>query len=126
MTAPKLRDVTEYTVALWYLRYGSPDCDLCETEWEAASMAISLQDSGEASVSGVQFADGRLVAIRDWRLYHDVARRRHAEEKAEREEQASRPPVPVREALDPFERRPVRIEASEPAWLGLRPDGRRS
>jgi hypothetical protein len=118
--------VSEYTVALWYMRYGSPDYDLCETEQEAAAMAVYMVDDGRASVSGVQFADGRLVPIRDWQAYHDEARRRHAAEKAERDECASRPPAPSREALDPFERRRVKIEASEPAWLGLRPAGRQA
>ena len=109
---------TEFPVALWWVHYNSPDYELYETEQEAADYGTYLEDDGQGAVLGVQFADGRTIARRDWAAYRE-AKQRHRDEFARRAaERESAPPVPVRDAKDPFEGLPVKIEEGEPSWLG--------
>lgn len=86
--------MTEYTVALWYYRYSSPDYDLFETETEAADFGTFLEDRGEGSVTGAQFADGRVVKCGKWDAYREAQRRRRDEYERASAERESAPPVP--------------------------------
>lgn len=106
------------SVALWYSRYHSPDYELCDSEEEAARLGVGMEDSGGASVLGVQFADGSTIERDNWPAF------RAAQEwfwKAQRESQEAsdaQPPVPRREVLDPFCGHALKIRASDPQWLG--------
>lgn len=108
----------EYAVAVWLMHYGAPDYELHETEQGAASYAASVEGQGAGSVLGAQFSDGRLVPVKHWKAYHAEGRRRREAEERQRAEYAARPPTPTREIRDPFEHRPLQVEADEPAWLG--------
>ena len=60
---------TTYRVAVWIMRYGSPDYELCETEEAAASFAAYAMDDGQCAVLGAQFPDGHAVRREDWDAY---------------------------------------------------------
>lgn len=108
----------EYVVAVWLMRYGSPDYELHESEEDAASYAASVTDQGAGAVLGAQFADGRLIPVKHWKAYHTEGRRRREAEGRQRAEYAVQPPRPTRGIRDPFEHRQLEVEADEPAWLG--------
>ena len=107
-----------YAMALWWMRYNSPDYELYETEREAADFGSYLEDEGDGVVLGVQFADGRTIARAGWREYREARARRRDEDARRRAQEATRAPVPMREARDPFTGTAVKIEVSEPSWLG--------
>ena len=105
-------------VAVWYMQYGSPDYELCETEEAAASFAAYAMDDGQCAVLGAQFPDGHAVRREDWDAYAAAwTRKIEAETRADDARQARTPP-PTRKTRDPFEHRQVEIKVSEPAWLG--------
>jgi hypothetical protein len=106
----------EDSVAVWFLRYNRPDYDLMDDEDSAARLAVAIEEEGNGSILGVQFADGRTHKADQWRALHD-ARRRSQEFWKER--QANPPaPRPTRKARDPFMGKDLDIEISEPGWLG--------
>ena len=106
------------SVALWYFRYGAPDYDLFDDEDAAADAAVSGEDYGQFSVSGVQFADGRLVRKEDWDAYKQAEQQRDADYQRRRAEAEVAPPVPQREIRDPFSGKTLETDADEPSWLG--------
>lgn len=110
------------TVALWTMRYFSPEYELFETEDEAARMAVAWSERGECSVAGVQYDDGRYVDRADWAAFYQAGRdseRQYQEDKA-RWDALQKPPK--RTISTPFEPRGHRltleVDADEPAWLG--------
>jgi hypothetical protein len=107
------------SVALWYVRYHSPGYVLCDSEEEAAELGVGMEDSGGASVLGVQFSDGRTVERDSWPAFAAAQERSWQAEREARDK--PRPAVQEREALDPFGGRMLRIRASEPSWLGRQP-----
>lgn len=112
-------------VALWYLRYGQPDYDLCDTEEEAARYGAYMAEDGGGSVLGAQFPDGRVIARDDWAAYALAVRQQEEEWRQQAAERRAAPPPVMRDARDPFEGKPLQIEVSEPAWLGAPATARR-
>lgn len=105
--------------AVWYWHYGSPDYELCASEEEAASFAVGLEDSGNGSVKGVQFEDGRFVERDAWGAYE--ARERQQDELAKRmvREAAAQPKPATRQVGLPFDpSRKIHVLADAPPWLG--------
>ena len=105
-------------VALWWVRYSEPDYEICGTEREAAERAWGIQDSGEASVLGIQYPDGRLTEADDWLLLEQVTAEFNADITRAAAEAATRPPKPKRLVRDPFGNRPFYTDPGEPEWLG--------
>lgn len=104
--------------ALWYMRYFQVYYDLCESEEEAATNAVAMQDAGSGSVLGVQFPDGRTVKREDWTAFDDAQTSwdQHWDEVTERTRNA--PKVPTRAIRDPFEGKDLTTPIDAPAWLG--------
>lgn len=107
-----------YTCAVWYMRYFRPEYELCADEKEAAEYAVAVFDGGSGSILGVQFADGRTIPVNDWNFFDETMKRLDAENEARIAAQKAVVPPPAREALDPFNGEPLKIELDEPAWLG--------
>jgi hypothetical protein len=105
-------------VALWLMRYHSPDYLLCDDEAEAASTALAIEDQGSGVPLGVQFPDGSTIKVDEWPVYAAAKQRQREAERQERANWQAAPRPPMREARDPFRGQPVRIELEEPAWLG--------
>lgn len=100
--------------AVWFMRYGSADYELCDDETEAASYAYHLAESGDGALLGVQFADGRTIAADHWE-----APGRYAEEVKRAEAQRPTPPPPaMRKVRDPFSKQLTEVLARDPSWLG--------
>ena len=116
------------TVALWYYRYGRPAYSLYETEAEAARGAIYLEDSESGAVTGVQFADGRLLSNTSgkWQVtcewWPEADRQEKLIEVQQREyasQRAAEPKRPTRQIKYPFDDGvTLRVDADEPGWLG--------
>ncbi len=106
------------TCALWYMRHGGLDYEICDTEAEAIRAAFGMLETGEAAPSGVQFPDGRVVRRRDWVALLDY---RDAVYAAEHAALAARP-APVkpakRDVRSPFGDTIVTVDVGEPEWLG--------
>lgn len=88
--------------AVWYMRYGGAAYELCDDEQSAVQFAYALADQEEGAVSGVQFADGRLVERDDWQALSDYEDERY---RAWRDSVANAPVVSTpstRRAFDPF------------------------
>jgi hypothetical protein len=106
--------------ALWYWRHYAPSFDLCDDEQEAARRALHLEDDGQGAPVGVQFRDGRTVALADWPAYRAARDRRDAEhEERAKEAVAALKGRRTRQVVDPFEGTPLTIDADEPEWLGM-------
>lgn len=106
------------SVAIWYMRHFSPGYRLYDNESEAATAASYMDDGGQASVSGVQFSDGRVIDRDAWAAYREAVQEKCDAELRQLERQAAAPPVPKRKILDPFGGRELEIETAEPGWLG--------
>lgn len=102
--------------ALWYVRYHQPDYMLCDDEEDAAGIGAAMMDDGGASVLGVQFPDGRTIALENWAAYAEAERRR---DEAFARARATNEKPPMRKIQDPFTKRDLEVEVSEPGWLGL-------
>jgi len=110
-----------YTCAVWYYRYHSPRYELFETEQDAAEDAYYMTETGECSVSGVQFADGRTVSVKEWQAYADVVAAAEAEREASARAAEAPTPQPVKPArvvTDPFGGIALDIRDGDPDWLG--------
>lgn len=110
--------MTNEQCAVWYMHYGSARVVLFANEREAAGFAYELADSGSGAVTGVQFADGRLVKRDDWQAlddYEDEVLRSASARAAN-----APPPPPTRKVRDPFDGQSVSVDADDPAWLGVR------
>ena len=115
-------------MALWYWQYGSLTYSLHADEEAAAWSALGLDESGEAAVAGVQFADGRVIerplgvvglGTDWWPAYKAVEDRRYEEFCKRQREYEQRPPRPTRQIRDPFGLdQTVTVDANEPEWLG--------
>lgn len=101
-------------VALWYRRYRQADYMLCRDEEDAAGIGAAMEDNGGAYVTGVQFADGRVIERDNWAAF-TAAKDRLIEANAE-----PLPPRAVRTIRDPFRDDLVEIDTGEPLWLGKR------
>lgn len=108
--------MTNKQCAVWYMRYGSVGYELCDDEREAAGFAYELEDSGNGSVTGVQFADGRVVKRDDWQALasYEEELERSASERAAN----APPPPPTRNIRDPFYGQSVSADVDDPDWLG--------
>jgi hypothetical protein len=106
------------TVAVWYVHLGRGDYyQLYASEQDAAAAAAGIDLYTDDAVVGAQFADGRLVDVNEWPAYKAAYAALRAREAERRANQPALPPT--REALAPFCRRTIRIELTEPGWLGL-------
>jgi hypothetical protein len=94
---------------------------LCDTEAEAASLAVSLEDGEECVIMGVQYDDGRVIAREAWPVFLAEIDRREAERKARAA--AYVPPAGPRHVprviRDPFEHFTLEVHRDTPAWLGV-------
>ena len=104
-------------VALWYWRYHSIDYSMEDSEEKATGIAAAMTDGGGASVAGIQFPDGRLIARDEWPAYAAAVQRRE-DAWAQRAEEK---PRPQRKITAPFGGGTMEIDADEPAWLGIVP-----
>ncbi|HEY9371467.1 hypothetical protein [Streptomyces sp.] len=111
------------TCALWWWHRGNAGFSLYDTEEDAAQDALYMEDSGEAAVVGVQFADGRIIKADDWPALA-VARVEYERRWQERSKVlAAKPPPIMRTITEPFGGATVKAEAGEiPDWLGGRPE----
>lgn len=113
--------VTSSAAAVWYSVYGSVQVAVYETEEEAASFALDIEEEGSGSVSGVQFPDGRFVDWDAWVTVHRLSEERSEVSHREFAEMASRPRPATRQVQPPFDTRrgrPVEVPADAPTWLG--------
>jgi len=104
----------EPQVAAWRLHLGVADYDLEDDEAAAAHTAALAAVYSDDTVLGAQFADGRIIPAEQWDAYQQeltAVRERRAE-------RSTAPPLPTRDIRDPFTRRYMRIEETEPAWVG--------
>jgi hypothetical protein len=101
--------------AVWYMRYGASSYELCDDEAEAVSYAYGLESAEEGYVSGLQFADGRLIKRDDWQALDDYEKERLAAMRAAVPLSA---PKPTRSIRDPFDGQTVDADVDEPSWLG--------
>jgi len=109
-------DEASTPVALWYWRHHTPDFDLFGSEDEAARAGFHMEQDGHATVTGVQFPDGRTIARGEWAAWTAAAEQI---ERAEREEDERRKSQPVRKVRAPFSGGCViEIDAGEPPWIG--------
>lgn len=111
--------MSEYECAVWFWRYQVPDYDLFETEQEAAEFAVGMEDNCNGAASGVQFRDGRLIKRDDWVALRTAEADRNALYIAQAEARANATPPPTRVARDPFSGTEIKVELSEPDWVGL-------
>lgn len=111
----------EQQCALWYWRHNVIEYEVYDSEAEAASAAVGMEDYGNGVPIGVQFPDGRTIRQDDWVAYRDAVAKARADEEARSARQKDAPPIPTRQVKDPFEGRPVTVEADEPEWLGVSP-----
>jgi hypothetical protein len=85
-----------------------------DDEEEAAGIAAAMEDEGGASIAGVQFPDGTVIAAEDWAALAEARERRW-------QAWVNRPgeePRPKRKITAPFGGGQIEIDASEPSWLG--------
>jgi hypothetical protein len=101
--------------AVWYMRYGASSYEMCEDEPQAVHYAYALESAEEGYVSGVQFADGRLIKRDDWQALDDFEKERYA---AMRSVAPLPAPKPTRSIRDPFAEQTVDADVDEPDWLG--------
>jgi hypothetical protein len=116
-----MSDGDENSAALWIMRYDRPDYDLYDSEAEAATMAVYHEDvilHENGIPLGVQFDDGRVLRMEDWPRFA-AERRDRAIERAAKAAVPEPAPRPVRAIRDPFEGKPLEVDAAEPAWLGM-------
>lgn len=113
-------DPADTRCALWYDRHMATYYIRCDTEQQAASMAYEMEDSGDASIAGVQFPDGRTIARDDWTAYQQYVDRKVAEDAAAREVRRSTPqPEPIRRVKCPFGDGIVSVwDADDAEWVG--------
>lgn len=106
-------------VALWFWRYYTPDFDLFDSEEEAAVAGVYMEDSGNASVAGIQFPDGRTIARNEWPAWSTATDQMLQAEREANAKRATEPPRPTRKVRAPFsDGRVIEIDASEPPWVG--------
>lgn len=105
-------------VALWYWRHYQIDYDLFDSEEEAASVGVYMQDDGGCSVAGAQFADGRIIAVGQWPAWASAWERLLQAERQMQERRISALPRPARKVKAPFSGQVIEVDASEPAWIG--------
>lgn len=101
--------------AVWFMRHGSPDYELCDNEHDAAGFVYYMAESGSGVLSGIQFADGRIIKADDW-----DGPERYAEELDR--DKAARPPSPppeTRTVHDPFSRQDAEVFTKDPSWVGI-------
>lgn len=108
---------TDERVAVWMDHWHSPHVQVCDSEEKAADFAALVDDNGESTVVGVQFADGRTVPVEQWTAFREAQERRRAAWKARVEAEATNPP-PVRVVVAPFGLGSVELDPDEPDWLG--------
>lgn len=106
-------------VAVWMDHWHSPQVEVCDSEEKAANFAVGVEDNGELTVVGIQFADGRTVPVEQWAAFREARERRRALWKAHVEAEAANPPR-VREVVAPFGLGTVEVDPDEPDWLGVR------
>jgi hypothetical protein len=116
----------EPSVALWYWRRLGMYYSLFDDEDTAARVGNAMEDDDGAAVAGVQFPDGRLVEREAWEALAAASRRAEEAYEAQREAEKSRPQRPKRKIRAPFDGGYIRVEAGEPAWLGLPGEGARA
>lgn len=95
--------------ALWFMRWGNPEVEICRDENEAVVIAMELEDDNDGIPSGIQYADGRCVRIEDVEAYQDQHR-----EVDQRQEAAE---LEMETVTDPFSGRPAPVAEKVPAWL---------
>lgn len=96
----------------------SVDYELCADEQEAVSYAYQLAESEQGAVSGVQFADGRLIERDEWQALHDYEEERYRAWRDSANREPSTPSPPTRRVRSPFGDQPVSAPADAPDWLG--------
>lgn len=106
------------TCVVWYVRYGTDLYEVFDDEESAAFWSVTTSDSGEASIYGVQFRDGRLIQIEDWAAF-DAEFRRRLDDERKRSSLAPAARRPTRTGLNPFNGRSVEVDAEEPDWVGI-------
>lgn len=113
----------QYTCALWTVSHGRAHYQCEYTERQAARTAVAIDEDGDASVLGVQFADGRVLKKAEWPEYEAEVQRILARVREEVARAAQRPSLPaprvtfVPKALWKAGVE-VRVDASAPAWVG--------
>jgi hypothetical protein len=102
-------------VALWYCHLMSAQYEICGSEAEAGDRAVSIEDSDQGAVLGVQFPDGSVLGRDAWAEYRAARERREC---ALDHWIAGVHERPRRQIRDPFDGRPVTAFADDPGWLG--------
>jgi hypothetical protein len=107
--------------ALWYVRHHAPRFELCGSEEDAVQRGMWVEEHGDGSVLGVQFADRNAVPREEWRAWQEGQRQREQEYQARLEAQV-REPRATKEICDPFSGQPLMTDAFTPRWVGKQPD----
>lgn len=102
--------------AVWYWQHQFPNVEWFDDEQSAARFALNMEDEGNGSVRGVQYADGRFVGADAWSEL-DAEQQRQMEAWRRGTDSAARP---VRVVVPPFDARglTVTVDADAPSWLG--------
>jgi hypothetical protein len=110
--------MSEPTCAVWYWVHGGIYVELCDTEEEAVWFALSLADSGNGAVAGVQHKDGSYVDRDAWAAIEEEDNRRM---EACLEELRTAPPQPQpTRVAPPFDAKGATapVHGLVPGWLG--------
>ena len=113
-----MADRSKSECALWYVRYHSPDYELCESEEAAARLGAGMMENGDCSVLGVQFPDGRTIDVDNWPAWDEAQRWMDAGYARMEEERARQPKPVMRKVCDPFNGWALEVKATEPEWVG--------
>jgi hypothetical protein len=71
--------MTKPTCAVWYIgddEKKSATYELFDDEASAVKFAMEIEYEGYGSVSGIQFDDGRIFELADWKAYQEAAEER--------------------------------------------------
>jgi hypothetical protein len=99
--------------ALWFVTWGSAQVEVFDSEEDAAHRAAHLADSGNSSILGAQFPDGRTIRAEDWHAFDEAFDALMAAPAS------TEPPRPTREIGDPFLKgRTVAVDVDMPGWVG--------
>lgn len=106
-------------IALWTMVYNVIHVEMWDTEKQAAEVAVDMWLEGSGVVLGVQFADGRTVALSDWFLFkEELDRTEKALQESLRAHLAS-PKPEVRSVKCPFvTNRSAMTTDDIPDWVG--------
>lgn len=124
-----MTEIVDTRCALWYWTYGCASYQIFDDENQAVDAAIDISHRGAGSISGVQFADGRLLDTEHWAALRAEEKRRMAVWQAEFEQLKKMPRPKTRTVYEPFDSQhaepwqrassEVKVPVDEPQWLGV-------